>query len=205
MPTELFARLEGRQATTRSPSACRNASGWSTSYARGGEGAAVRGAWLAAVGRATAARLRARGCPALGASRGRARRRRRAGPRGSRRRISSTRRRPDRSSFDALRRRDVGRGHAYVAEPPRAHPKVLAAVRAGEIDAVTFTSSSTVRNLVTLLDGDIDALRGAVVACIGPQTAKAAVEAGLPPQVVADEPSVDALVGALRRYAAEEA
>ena len=76
-------------------------------------------------------------------------------------------------------------------------------MRAGEIDAVTFTSSSTVRNLATLLGGDLDALRGVVVACIGPQTAEAAMEAGLPPQVVSEQPSVDALVGALRRYAAE--
>ena len=59
------------------------------------------------------------------------------------------------------------------------------------------------RPLAALLDGDLDALRGAVVACIGPQTAAAALEAGLPPHVVAGEPSVDALVGALRRYAAE--
>ncbi|MCY4616061.1 MAG: uroporphyrinogen-III synthase, partial [Chloroflexi bacterium] len=94
----------------------------------------------------------------------------------------------------------------YLAAPPATPPaEVLAAVRAGDIDAVTFTSSSTVRNLATLLDGDIEALSGAVVACIGPQTAEAAIEAGLPPHVVADEPSVDGLVGALRRYAAEEA
>ena len=94
----------------------------------------------------------------------------------------------------------------YLAAPPAAPPpEVLAAVRAGEIDAVTFTSSSTVRNLAALLDGDLDAVRGAVVACIGPQTAAAASEAGLPPHVVAEEPSVDGLVGALRRYAAEGA
>ncbi len=94
----------------------------------------------------------------------------------------------------------------YLAAPPAAPPpEVLAAVRAGEIDAVTFTSSSTVRNLAALLAGDLEALSGAVVACIGPQTAEAAVEAGLAPHVVADEPSVDGLVGALRRYAAREA
>ena len=94
----------------------------------------------------------------------------------------------------------------YLAAPPAAPPpEVLDAIRAGEVDAVTFTSSSTVRNLATLLGGDVDALRGAVVACIGPQTAEAAMEAGLPPQVVSEQPSVDALVGALRRYAAREA
>ena len=71
-------------------------------------------------------------------------------------------------------------------------------MRAGEVDAVTFTSSSTVRNLAALLDGDLEALRGAVVACIGPATAEAAREAGLPPDVVAEEASVDGLVVALR-------
>ncbi|MYI82708.1 MAG: uroporphyrinogen-III synthase, partial [Chloroflexi bacterium] len=91
----------------------------------------------------------------------------------------------------------------YLAAPPAdPPPEVLAALRAGEIEAVTFTSSSTVRNLATLLGGDLEALRGAVIACIGPQTAEAASEAGLPPQVVADHASVDALVAALRRYAA---
>ena len=94
----------------------------------------------------------------------------------------------------------------YLAAPPAAPPpEVLDAIRAGEIDAVTFTSSSTVRNLATLLGGDLDALRGVVVACIGPQTAEVAIEAGLPPQVVSEQPSVDALVGALRRYATREA
>ena len=93
----------------------------------------------------------------------------------------------------------------YLAAPPAAPPpEVLDAVRAGGIDAVTFTSRSTVRNLATLLDADLAALGGAVVACIGPQTAEAATEVGLPPHVVAEEPSVDALVAALRRYAAEE-
>ena len=91
----------------------------------------------------------------------------------------------------------------YLAAPPADPPPgVLAALRAGEIEAVTFTSSSTVRNLATLLGGDLEALRDAVIACIGPQTAEAAREAGLPPQVVADHASVDALVAALRRYVA---
>ena len=93
----------------------------------------------------------------------------------------------------------------YLAAPPAdPPPEVLAAVRAGEVDAVTFTSSSTVRNLAALLDGDLEALRGAVVACIGPATAEAAREVGLPPDVVAEEASVDGLVGALRRYAGEQ-
>ena len=77
---------------------------------------------------------------------------------------------------------------------------------AGEIEAVTFTSSSTVRNLATLLGGDLEALRDAVVACIGPQNRRGrrSRRACRAPHVVADHPSVDALVAALRRYAAGE-
>ena len=89
----------------------------------------------------------------------------------------------------------------YLAAPPADPPaEVLAALRAGAVDAVTFTSWSTVRNLATLLGGNLEPLRGAVVACIGPATAEAALEAGLPPDVVAEEQSVDGLVAALRRY-----
>jgi uroporphyrinogen III methyltransferase/synthase len=96
----------------------------------------------------------------------------------------------------------------YLAAPPAEAPAgALALIRGGQIDAVTFTSSSTVRNLATLLGGDLSALRGAVIACIGPQTAEAATEAGLPPTVVAAEASVHGLVDALRSHfaAAEEA
>ena len=89
----------------------------------------------------------------------------------------------------------------YLAAPPDEAPAgALSLIRAGQIDAVTFASSSTVRNLATLLGGDLSALRGAVVACIGPQTAEAATEAGLPPTVVASEASVHGLVQALRDH-----
>ena len=87
----------------------------------------------------------------------------------------------------------------YVAAPPAEPPaEALALVRGGEIDAVTFTSSSTVRNLSTLLGGDLSPLSSALVACIGPSTAEAARAAGLPPDVVAEDHSVPGLVAALR-------
>ena len=89
----------------------------------------------------------------------------------------------------------------YLAAPPAEAPAgALALIRAGQIDAVTFTSSSTVRNLATLLGGDLSSLRSAVIACIGPQTAQAAEEAGLPPTVVASDASVHGLVDALRAH-----
>ena len=90
----------------------------------------------------------------------------------------------------------------YLAAPPAEPPaEVLAQVRAGAFEAVTFTSSSTVRNLATLLDGELAPLRNAVVACIGTQTAQAAIEARLAPDVVAATPSVEGLVAALLAHA----
>jgi len=89
----------------------------------------------------------------------------------------------------------------YLSAPPAEPPQeALALLRAGKIDIVTFTSSSTVRNLGTLLGGDLAALRDAVIACIGPSTAATAAEAGLPPHVVAEEHSVPGLVAALGAY-----
>jgi len=66
-------------------------------------------------------------------------------------------------------------------------------------DAVLFTSSSTVRNLVGIA-GKPHA--GTVIACIGKQTAKTAEEHGLRVDVLADTPSVEALVDALAEYGA---
>ena len=68
------------------------------------------------------------------------------------------------------------------------------------IDLVTFTSSSTVRNLLSLLDGNAPLLHGARVACIGPITARAAQEAGLEVDIVAQEYTITGLVRALREY-----
>lgn len=73
---------------------------------------------------------------------------------------------------------------------------------AGEVDVVTFASSSTVRNLRAVLGqhGFADALRGATVACIGPVTAGTAGELGLTPQVVAETHTIEGLVDALEDY-----
>jgi uroporphyrinogen-III synthase len=68
-------------------------------------------------------------------------------------------------------------------------------------DAVTFTSASTARNLVGLLDAARLALPEAVVrASIGPVTSKALRELGLSPHVEAREASVVGLVVALVGY-----
>jgi uroporphyrinogen III methyltransferase/synthase len=70
------------------------------------------------------------------------------------------------------------------------------ALRAGEVDAVTFTSASTVRGFVSALG----ASRGTPkVVCIGPVTAKAARDAGLRPATVAKPHTIEGLVAALER------
>ena len=70
------------------------------------------------------------------------------------------------------------------------------ALRRGEVDAVTFTSASTVRGFVHALG----AARGhPKVVCIGPVTAGAARDAGLRPTAVARPHTLDGLVEAVER------
>jgi uroporphyrinogen III methyltransferase/synthase len=76
------------------------------------------------------------------------------------------------------------------------------------VAAVTFTSSSTVRNFVELLGGQDRVqplLAGVVVACIGPITARTAEEYGLTVSVMPAENTVPALAEAMVRYFKEEA
>ena len=68
------------------------------------------------------------------------------------------------------------------------------------MDAITFTSSSTVRNLLDILDGDKSAVESSLVACIGPVTAETARELGLRVDLVAGEHTVEGLVDSLVDY-----
>ena len=70
----------------------------------------------------------------------------------------------------------------------------------GGVDIVTFTSSSTVRNLVDMLDGDRTALEQSFIACIGPVTAKTARELGLRVDLQAKDHTVEGLVESLTSY-----
>lgn len=71
--------------------------------------------------------------------------------------------------------------------------KVLAS---GTIDALTFTSSSTVRNLVSLLDGDTTMLNACRVISIGPVTSDTAREFGVRVDTEAKEHTIPGLVKA---------
>ncbi len=74
------------------------------------------------------------------------------------------------------------------------------ALLAGQIDVVTFASSSTLRNLVALLDDAPAALARTVVACIGPVTAATGRECGLRVDVEADRHTIPGLVDAIEAY-----
>jgi len=71
----------------------------------------------------------------------------------------------------------------------------LERVRRGDVDAITFTSSSTVANLCDLLGPPPDPQP--LVASIGPVTSKTALERGLRVDVEAEEHTIDGLVDAL--------
>lgn len=89
---------------------------------------------------------------------------------------------------------------AYRTRMPRSLPAdARAALEAGEVNAVTFTSASTVRGFV----GALGAVRGTPkVVCIGPVTAKEARARGLTVHAVAKPHSVDGLIAALERVLA---
>jgi uroporphyrinogen-III synthase len=66
-----------------------------------------------------------------------------------------------------------------------------------EVDIVTFTSSSTVRNLVSALGEDWPRLNDTTIACIGPVTAATAAELGLKVDIAAEEHTIAGLVAAI--------
>ncbi|WP_327245758.1 bifunctional uroporphyrinogen-III C-methyltransferase/uroporphyrinogen-III synthase [Streptomyces sp. NBC_01320] len=101
---------------------------------------------------------------------------------------------------------DVTAYRTVRASPPPSDTRE--AIKGGGFDAVLFTSSSTVRNLVGIAGKPHNVT---VIACIGPATAKTAEEHGLRVDVLSPEPSVHKLAealaefGAQRREAAKEA
>ncbi len=92
---------------------------------------------------------------------------------------------------------DVTAYRTVRAAPPPA--PIREAIKGGGFDAVLFTSSSTVRNLVGIA-GKPHAVT--IIAVIGPQTAKTAAEFGLRVDVMAPKASMPALVEALAEFGA---
>ncbi|MDX6292290.1 MAG: uroporphyrinogen methyltransferase / synthase [Kribbellaceae bacterium] len=93
---------------------------------------------------------------------------------------------------------DVTAYRTVRAAPPPAPTRE--AIKSGKFDAVVFTSSSTVRNLVGIA-GKPHA--STVIAVIGPATLKTAEEHGLRVDAMAESPSVEELADALARFGSE--
>ena len=92
---------------------------------------------------------------------------------------------------------DVTAYRTVRATPPPAPTRD--AIKSGKFDAVVFTSSSTVRNLVGIAGKPHPST---VIAVIGPATAKTAEEHGLRVDVLAPKPDVEVLVDALADFGA---
>ena len=92
---------------------------------------------------------------------------------------------------------DVTAYRTVRATPPPAPTRD--AIKSGKFDAVVFTSSSTVRNLVGIAGKPHPST---VIAVIGPATAKTAEEHGLRVDVLSPKPDVDVLVDALADFGA---
>ena len=97
----------------------------------------------------------------------------------------------------------------YDTVKPQAHEQAAALrerMKSGEVDAVTFTSSSTVRNFRELLvdvagdEGFSRLMENVACLSIGPITSKTAVEAGLSIAVEASEYTIAGLVEATREH-----
>jgi len=91
---------------------------------------------------------------------------------------------------------DVTAYRTVRAAPPPA--PVREALKSGRVDAVLFTSSSTVRNLLGIAGKPHEST---VIGCIGPATCAAAEELGLRVDVRAPQASVESLAQALADFA----
>jgi uroporphyrinogen III methyltransferase/synthase len=91
---------------------------------------------------------------------------------------------------------DITAYRTVRAAPPPAETRE--ALKGGGFDAVLFTSSSTVRNLVGIAGKPHDTT---ILAAIGPQTDKTAKELGLRVDVLASKPDVLSLVEGLAEHA----
>ncbi len=92
---------------------------------------------------------------------------------------------------------------------------ILQQLQQQQLDLLTFTSASTVRNFVAWLkqyaQGDLDAYHNLLhlcaqttIACIGPITAQAACELSLPVHIEAEEFTIDGLVAAIVQFVIQE-
>lgn len=104
-----------------------------------------------------------------------------------------------RSFVDALTANgwDVDEVVAYRNKPEGPDPVVVAELRAGAFDVVTFTSGSAAAAFAASVGAAPEALGSSIVASIGPSTSSSALAAGLKIDLEADEHTAEGLVDAL--------
>lgn len=89
-------------------------------------------------------------------------------------------------------------------KPDHDRGRVRELLEKGNVDMVTFTSSSTVSNFLEMFKADRSILNNwmkrVVVACIGPVTANTARKAGLDVHVIPREYTIEALTESIVRY-----
>ena len=91
---------------------------------------------------------------------------------------------------------------AYQTVLPRSKSDALAKrLHSENIDVLTFTSSSTVKNFLALTgEALLPKIKKTRIACIGPVTAKTAEEAGLKVDILPQEYTVSSLLDAIENY-----
>lgn len=87
-------------------------------------------------------------------------------------------------------------------KPDRLPPAAVFALEKRAVDCITFTSSSTVRNLAAMLGEDrmVDMLRGVAVASIGPITTKTCRAMGLKVDIEPAEYTLAAMTDAIEKF-----
>lgn len=91
----------------------------------------------------------------------------------------------------------------YQNLPPEGRREALREeLEDGDVDMITFTSSSTVRNFLSMVDADdldelLGLLQGVKIAAIGPITAKTITDNGLTVDIQPEEFTIDALTQAI--------
>lgn len=99
-------------------------------------------------------------------------------------------------ALGALEVRDVAIYETKTAD--KLPDELVSAIDAGDVNWVTFTSSSTVKNFVSLLGSDYATkLKNVKIASIGPITSQTLRDLNLTPTIEADTYNVDGLIDAL--------
>lgn len=86
--------------------------------------------------------------------------------------------------------------------PDRLPPEAVFALEKRSVDCITFTSSSTVQNLASMLGEDrmLDMLKGVAIASIGPITTRSCRALGLKVDIEPAEYTLDALTDAIEAF-----